>query len=80
MRPEFLSTPIARQGGRVLVSLGLTDVGGITAEVVARLAVTPGWEAADVVLGSGAESLEYVREVVALQHQPVEGRALVQAA
>lgn len=68
VRPEFPSTPITRRGGRVLVSLGLTDVGGITAEVVARLAVAPGWEAADVVLGSGAQSLEYVREVVA--HDP----------
>lgn len=68
VRPEFLSTPAMRQGGRVLVSLGLTDVGGITAYVVARLATTSGWEAADVVLGSGAESLEFVREVAA--HDP----------
>jgi UDP-2,4-diacetamido-2,4,6-trideoxy-beta-L-altropyranose hydrolase len=68
VRPEFLSTPITRQGGRVLVSLGLTDVGGITAEVVARLATVDGWEAADVVLGGGAQSLEYVREVAA--HDP----------
>lgn len=69
VRPEFLSTSITRRGeGRVLVSLGLTDVGGITAEVVARLATTSGWSAADVVLGSGAQSLEYVREVAA--HDP----------
>jgi spore coat polysaccharide biosynthesis predicted glycosyltransferase SpsG len=68
VRPEFLSTPITRKGGRVLVSLGLTDVSGITAQVVARLATSPGWQAADVVLGSGAESLEYVREVAA--HDP----------
>jgi UDP-2,4-diacetamido-2,4,6-trideoxy-beta-L-altropyranose hydrolase len=68
VRPEFLTTPITRRGGRVLVSLGLTDVGGITAEIVARLATATGWEAADVVLGSGAQSLEYVREVAA--HDP----------
>jgi len=68
VRPEFLSTSITRKGGRVLVSLGLTDVGGITAQVVARLATAPGWETADVVLGSGAQSLEYVREVAA--HDP----------
>jgi UDP-2,4-diacetamido-2,4,6-trideoxy-beta-L-altropyranose hydrolase len=68
VRPEFLTTPITRRGGRVLVSLGLTDVGGITAEAVARLAALPGWDAADVVLGSTAGSLEYVREVAA--HDP----------
>lgn len=68
VRPEFLSTPVTRQDGRVLVSLGLTDVGRITAEAVARLATTPGWDAADVVLGSAAQSLEYVREAAA--HDP----------
>ena len=68
VRPEFLATPVTRKGGRVLVSLGLTDVGGITAEVVARLATAPGWDSADVVLGSGAQSLEYVREVAT--HDP----------
>jgi len=68
LRPEFTRTPVGPQKGRVLVSLGLTDVGGITQYVVARLAALPGWSAIDVVLGSGAESLEYVRELAA--HDP----------
>lgn len=65
LRPEFTQTAPNRHGGRVLVSLGLTDVGGITAYVLAKLATTEGWSEADVVLGSGAESLEYVREAAA---------------
>jgi UDP-2,4-diacetamido-2,4,6-trideoxy-beta-L-altropyranose hydrolase len=68
VRPEFLCTKPDRHGGRVLVSLGLTDVGGVTAMVLARLILAEGWTAIDVVLGSGAESLEYVREVAA--HDP----------
>lgn len=68
LRPEFTETAPHRTGGRVLVSLGLTDVGGITAYVLAKLATAEGWSAIDVVLGSGAESLEYVREAAA--HDP----------
>lgn len=68
LRPEFTETRPDRRGGRVLVSLGLTDVGGITAYALARLATTEGWTEADVVLGAGAESLEYVRE--AATHDP----------
>jgi UDP-2,4-diacetamido-2,4,6-trideoxy-beta-L-altropyranose hydrolase len=68
VRPEFAEAAPDRHGGRVLVSLGLTDVGGITAQVVARLMATPGWAALDVVLGGGAESLDDVREVAA--HDP----------
>lgn len=68
IRPEFTRTPVSPEKGRVLVSLGLTDVGGITQYVVARLLALPGWTAIDVVLGSGAESLEYVRELAA--HDP----------
>lgn len=49
------------EGGRVLVSLGLTDVGGVTARIVGRLRALPGWSAMDVVLGSAAQSLEAVR-------------------
>jgi UDP-2,4-diacetamido-2,4,6-trideoxy-beta-L-altropyranose hydrolase len=68
VRPEFTRVQPDRHGGRVLVSLGLTDVGGITGYVLARLLLTEGWSAVDVVLGGGAESLEYVREVAA--HDP----------
>ena len=68
LRPEFGAARPHRQGGRVLVSLGLTDVGGITALVLAKMLIREGWEAVDVVLGSGAESLEYVREIAV--HDP----------
>jgi UDP-2,4-diacetamido-2,4,6-trideoxy-beta-L-altropyranose hydrolase len=68
VRPEFTRVQPDRHGGRVLVSLGLTDVGGITAYVLARLLLVEGWTAIDVVLGSAAESLDYVREVAA--HDP----------
>lgn len=42
---------------RVLVSMGLTDVGGVTAQVVDRLLPRLGEARLDVVLGSGAASL-----------------------
>lgn len=57
--PALRDEALARrtEGGpvrRILVSLGLTDVGGITARVVERLL---GAAALDVVVGSGAPSL-----------------------
>jgi UDP-2,4-diacetamido-2,4,6-trideoxy-beta-L-altropyranose hydrolase len=66
VRPEFVETLPDRHGGRVLVSLGLTDVGGITAQVLSRLLPRPGWSAVDVVLGGGAESLDAVRAMAAV--------------
>jgi len=42
---------------RVLVSMGLTDVGGVTARVVDRIMPRLGEARLDVVLGSGADSL-----------------------
>lgn len=68
VRPEFLEAKPDRKGGRLLISLGLTDVAGITAYVLAKLATVEGWTAADVVLGPQAQSLEFAREVAA--HDP----------
>jgi len=64
VRPAFAQTrpaALARRGrdepvGRVLVSLGLTDVGGITGRVVNRLLPRLGEAAVDVVAGSAAPS------------------------
>jgi UDP-2,4-diacetamido-2,4,6-trideoxy-beta-L-altropyranose hydrolase len=68
VRPEFTRVQPDRHSGRVLISLGLTDVGGITAYALARLLLVEGWSAVDVVLGATAESLDYVREIAA--HDP----------
>lgn len=63
VRPEFahLRNPaLARRSGgvrRVLVTLGLTDVGAITARVVERLRMRLNDVTLDVVLGAGAPSL-----------------------
>ncbi len=63
MRPEFAhlrNAALARRSGgvrRVLVTLGLTDVGAITARVVERLRMRLNDVAMDVVLGAGAPSL-----------------------
>jgi UDP-2,4-diacetamido-2,4,6-trideoxy-beta-L-altropyranose hydrolase len=71
IRPEFLALRDEalrrRDGGvrRVLISLGLTDVGGITERVLRLFADTDGWEAADVVLGAGAASLGYANDLAA---------------
>ncbi len=70
VRPAFAAlreTALARRSERppvrrVLVSLGLTDVGGITGKVVARLLPLVGETALDVVLGGGAPSLPALRE------------------
>jgi len=59
---------LARRGGpakRVLVSMGLTDVGGVTETVVRRLAPRLGALTADVVVGAGASSLPALRAMAA---------------
>jgi len=69
LRPDFAALrPAAlerRQGtGRpetILVSLGLTDVGGITGRVCAALATITGFARAEVVLGPAAPSIDRVR-------------------
>ena len=48
---------------RVLVSLGLTDVGGITGRIAARIQPRLGHAQATLVLGSGAPSLETTRRL-----------------
>lgn len=70
VRPAFAAlrpAALARraQGGpvrRVLVSLGLTDVGAITGKVVERLAPRLGDIGLDIVLGGGAPSLPGLRQ------------------
>jgi UDP-2,4-diacetamido-2,4,6-trideoxy-beta-L-altropyranose hydrolase len=64
VRPEFAALrekALAWRGEpvhRILVSMGLTDVGGVTAQVVERLRPRIGGDiGVDIVLGSGAESL-----------------------
>ena len=74
LRPEFAAlreAAIARRGGpveRVLVALGLTDVGGITSRVLDRLRQRNGHLAFDVVLGADAPSLPGLTRVAA--HDP----------
>lgn len=72
VRPEF---GLARERGRreprapvrrVLVSLGLTDVDGITGRVVEALEPVRGSVTLDVVVGARAPSLERLRELAAL--------------
>jgi spore coat polysaccharide biosynthesis predicted glycosyltransferase SpsG len=65
-RPQALARRAAAEGpARVLVSLGLTDVGGITGRLVARMQPRLGQSKLDVVLGSGAPSLEAVERLAA---------------
>lgn len=74
IRPEFADlreVALARRGGgirRVLVTLGLTDINGVTSKVLERLRQRNGHVAFDVVLGSGAPSLPGLRKVAA--HDP----------
>lgn len=71
VRPAFAAlreAALARRaaGGpvrRILVSLGLTDVGAITGRVVERLLPRIGDTALDVVLGGGAPSLPALRAI-----------------
>lgn len=71
VRPEFSALreeALARRGGevqRVLVTLGLTDLGGVTARIVERLRQRNGQIALDVVLGAGAPSLPGLRKIAA---------------
>jgi UDP-2,4-diacetamido-2,4,6-trideoxy-beta-L-altropyranose hydrolase len=71
VRPEFAAlreAALARRGGavaRVLVSLGLTDVGGLTAKVVDRLRPRLAGATLDVVLGADAPSLPALSRIAA---------------
>ena len=71
IRPAFAERrdeALGRRGGaakRVLVSMGLTDVGGVTLTVVRRLAPLLGDLAADVVVGAAAPSLPALRTLAA---------------
>ena len=55
----------ARPVRRILVSLGLTDVGGVTGRVAALMLPLTGEAALDVVLGAGAPSLPDLRALAA---------------
>lgn len=74
VRPEFAALreqALARRGGpvaRVLVALGLTDVGAITARVVDRLRQRNGQLAFDIVLGGASPSLPSLTRIAA--HDP----------
>jgi UDP-2,4-diacetamido-2,4,6-trideoxy-beta-L-altropyranose hydrolase len=69
VRPEFAAlreTALAWRGEpvqRILVAMGLTDVGGVTARVVERLRPRIGEAGLDIVLGSAAPSLAGLTKV-----------------
>jgi UDP-2,4-diacetamido-2,4,6-trideoxy-beta-L-altropyranose hydrolase len=69
VRPEFAAlreTALAWRGEpvqRILVAMGLTDVGGITARLVERLRLRVGDAGLDIVLGSAAPSLPGLSKV-----------------
>jgi UDP-2,4-diacetamido-2,4,6-trideoxy-beta-L-altropyranose hydrolase len=69
VRPEFAAlreTALAWRGEpvqRILVAMGLTDVGGVTARVVERLRLRIGEAGLDIVLGGGAPSLAGLTKV-----------------
>lgn len=73
LRPDFVALrPAAlerrrdvRRADTILVSLGLTDVGGITGRVCAALATIPDFARAEVVLGPVAPSIDRVRAIAA---------------
>lgn len=71
VRPAFAAlrdSALARRGGeprRVLVSMGLTDVGGITGRVVERLRRRFGDAELDVVIGAGAPSRKGLSRIAA---------------
>jgi UDP-2,4-diacetamido-2,4,6-trideoxy-beta-L-altropyranose hydrolase len=74
VRPEFAAAraaALARRGAgggvrRILVSLGLTDVGGITGRVVRALLSGLGERMLDVVVGAAAPSLPELRALAAV--------------
>ncbi len=74
VRPAFAALredALARRGGeprRVLVSMGLTDVGGATGRVVERIRRRFGDAELDVVIGSGAPSRKGLSRIAA--HDP----------
>lgn len=94
VRPEFAAlraSTLRRRGGhpalrRILVSLGLTDVQGITARVARALGAVSGDAAVDIVVGGGAPSLPALREMaradsrIALHVDTQEMAALMSAA
>jgi len=57
LRPQTLARRAAVEPRRLLIALGLTDVGGITARVVRALLPSLGDLKVDIVLGQGAPSL-----------------------
>jgi len=57
LRPQTLARRADGEPRRLLIALGLTDVGGITARVVEALAPSLGDLQVDIVLGQGAPSL-----------------------
>lgn len=73
VRPEFTALraqALAQRAAapplrRLLVSLGLTDVGGLTGQVVQRILPLLGDVAVDVVLGAGAPSLPALQALAA---------------
>jgi UDP-2,4-diacetamido-2,4,6-trideoxy-beta-L-altropyranose hydrolase len=79
LRPEFARLrpdSLARRDGgsvrKLLISLGLTDVGGITGQVLER--VLPVFDGQiDVVLGAGAESRPRIEELVGQTPSPSGG-------
>lgn len=74
VRPEFADlrdAALARRGGpvrRALLSLGLTDPGGLTSKLVDRLRLRLGDIALDVVLGGAAPGLKALTRLAA--HDP----------
>jgi UDP-2,4-diacetamido-2,4,6-trideoxy-beta-L-altropyranose hydrolase len=69
VRPEFAAlrgTALGWRGEpvqRILVSLGLTDLGGVTARIVGRLRLRVGETGLDIVLGASAPSLPGLAKV-----------------
>ncbi|MFC3079768.1 UDP-2,4-diacetamido-2,4,6-trideoxy-beta-L-altropyranose hydrolase [Phenylobacterium terrae] len=74
LRPEFSAlreAAMARRDGpvrRILISMGLTDVGGITGQVLQKLRSRLGMLAIDVVLGAAAPSRRGLERLAA--HDP----------
>lgn len=89
LRPEFAAfrqAAIARRAertgaGRILLSLGATDIGGITGEVLERLlAILPAGSEVDVVLGGGSPSGESVERMAKRDRRVTVHRAATRMA